>query len=202
MLPRSILCHAAKLAPVVLTCALAADVAWCARAELMGAKISLDEPGEPPGLFVEAHYEFDLPTPLINAMHRGIALYFAYSFELTKSRWYWLDKEVASSTFTIRLAFNPLTRRYAVSYSGYSLNFDSLEEALPYIKNIRRWRVAGAGDAKPGTTAELRFGLDVGKLPKPMQVTNQDTDDWNVVSDPAEIPIPTAVMSAAAAAEE
>ena len=179
MLPRSILCHAAKLAPVVLACALAADVAWCARAELMGAKITIDEPGEPPGLFVEAHYEFDLPTPLINAMHRGIALY-----------------------FTIRLAFNPLTRRYAVSYSGYSLNFDSLEEALPYIKNIRRWRVAGAGDAKPGTTAELRFGLDVGKLPKPMQVTNQDTDDWNVVSDPAEIPIPPAVMSAAAAAEE
>ena len=140
MLPRSILCHAAKLAPIVLTCALAADVAWCARAELMGAKITIDEPGEPPGLFVEAHYEFDLPTPLINAMHRGIALYFAYSFELTKSRWYWLDKEVASSTFTIRLAFNPLTRRYAVSYSGYSLNFDSLEEALPYIKNIRSWR--------------------------------------------------------------
>ena len=91
MLPRSILCHAAKLAPVVLTCALAADVAWCARAELMGAKITIDEPGEPPGLFVEAHYEFDLPTPLINAMHRGIALYFAYSFELTKSRWYWLQ---------------------------------------------------------------------------------------------------------------
>ena len=202
MLPRSILCHAAKLTPIVLTCALAADVAWCARAELMGAKITIDEPGEPPGLFVEAHYEFDLPTPLINAMHRGIALYFAYSFELTKSRWYWLDKEVASSTFTIRLAFNPLTRRYAVSYSGYSLNFDSLEEALPYIKNIRRWRVAGAGDAKPGTTAELRVGLDGGKLPKPMQVTNQDTDDWNVVSDPAEIPIPTTVMSAAAAAEE
>ena len=162
MLPRSILCHAAKLAPVVLACALAADVAWCARAELMGAKITIDEPGEPPGLFVEAHYEFDLPTPLINAMHRGIALYFAYSFELTKSRWYWLDKEVASSTFTIRLAFNPLTRRYAVSYSGYSLNFDSLEEALPYIKIFRRWRVAGGGDAKPGTTAELRFGLDVG----------------------------------------
>ena len=136
-------------------------------------------------------------------MHRGIALYFAYSFELTKSRWYWLDKEVASSTFTIRLAFNPLTRRYAVSYGGYSLNFDSLEEALPYIKKYSPvGEVAGAGDAKPGTTAELRFGLDVGKLPKPMQVTNQDTDDWNVVSDPAEIPIPTAVMSAAAAAEE
>ena len=55
-----------------------------------GRKITIDEPGEPPGLFVEAHYEFDLPTPLINAMHRGIALYFAYSFELTKSRWYWL----------------------------------------------------------------------------------------------------------------
>ena len=133
MLPRSILCHAAKLAPVVLTCALAADVAWCARAELMGAKITIVEPGEPPGLFVEAHYEFDLPTPLINAMHRGIALYFAYSFELTKSRWYWLDKEVASSTFTIRLAFNPLTRRYAVSYSGYSIS-TVLKRRFPILK--------------------------------------------------------------------
>lgn len=191
----------AWLAPIALAGAMLPGSAWAARAELMSAAITIDEPGEPAGLFVEAHYEFDLPTPLINAMHRGIALYFTYSFELSRSRWYWFDKEVSSSQFNIRLAFNPLTRRYAVSYSGYSINFDRLEEALPYIKNIRRWRVAPAGAVREGVTAELRFYLDTGKLPKPMQVTSQDSEDWTVESGPAQIPIPSAILGASQAQE-
>lgn len=197
MLRHRALRNTARLAPLLLAAAMASDAAWAAKAELMSARLTLDEPGEPPGLFVEAHYEFDLPTPLINAMHRGIALYFTYAFDLSKERWYWLDKELASSRFKVRLAFNPLTRRYAVSYSGYSLNFDSLEEALPYVKNIRRWRVAGTRDVRPGTEAELRFYLDASKLPKPMQVTNQDSSDWSVESDAVSVPIPSALIEAA-----
>lgn len=188
----------ALVAPLLLAAALlCAGPASAARAELMGAALSIDEPGEPPGLFIEAHYEFDLPLPLIDAMHRGIALYFTYEFDLSKSRWYWFDRDVATSTFNIRLSFNPLTRRYAVSYSGISLNFDSLDEALPYIKNIRRWRVADStAAAGSGFTAELRFYLDAGKLPKPMQVTNHDSVDWTVESDWSAIRIPAEVAQA------
>lgn len=165
--------------------------AEAAKAELMSAALTVDEPGERPGLFIEAHYEFDLPMPLVDAMHRGIALYFSYEFELSKDRWYWFDKNVAESVFNIRLAFNPLTRRYAVSYSGISLNFDTLEEALPYIKNIRRWRVASSAEAAgSGLSAGIRFYLNAGKLPKPMQVTNHDSGDWTVESDWSPIALP------------
>lgn len=186
-------------APLILSAALlASGPASAAKAELMSAALTLDEPGERPGLFIEAHYEFDLPMPLIDAMHRGIALYFKYEFGLSRERWYWLNKDVAESTFNIRLAFNPLTRRYAVSYSGISLNFDTLDEALPYIKNIRRWRVA-ASDAAAGSNyqAEIRFSLDTGKLPKPMQVTNHDSGDWTVESSWEPVAIPEDVRRAA-----
>lgn len=172
--------------------------AFAQRAELMEVRLTLDEPGERPGLFIEAHYEFDIPTPLIDALHRGIALYFTYEFDIFKKRWYWVDKDVAQSTFNIRLAFNPLTRRYAVSYSGISLNFDTLEETLPYVKNIRRWWVAASDVAsKKDITAAVRFFLDAGKLPKPMQVTNHNSDEWTIESDWSSITIPDTIRSLA-----
>ena len=189
-----------QLAAQTLCAALlaAALPALAARAELMGAELTADEPGERPGLFIEAHYEFDIPMPLIDAMHRGIALYFTYEFDLSRKRWYWLDKDVAESDFHIRLSFNPLTRRYAVSYSGISLGFDSLEEALPYIKNIRRWRVAASDAAsRSDVAASLRFYLDASKLPKPMQVTSHDSDDWTIESDWQPVAVPESLRAPA-----
>lgn len=176
----------------------ASGVAFAQRAELMDVRLTLDEPGERPGLFVEAHYEFDIPAPLIDALHRGIALYFTYEFDISRKRWYWVDKDVAKSTFNIRLAFNPLTRRYAVSYSGISLNFDTLEETLPYVKNIRRWWVATSEVAsKKDITVAVRFFLDTGKLPKPMQVVNHNSEEWTIESDWSPIAIPETIRSLA-----
>ena len=100
---------------------------------------------------------------------------------------------MAEIKFTIRLAFNPLTRRYGVAYNGLSLNCDALEQALPYIKRLRRGRVApsGAGTNTEDFAAEIRFFLDTEKLPKPMQVTTNDSVDWTVESDWAPVPIPS-----------
>ena len=153
---------AVMLAACILATALLPATAQAVEATLLAVEITRDEPGERPGLFVADHYEFDLPQPLIDALHRGISLYFTHEFSLVQTRWYWFDKPVAESKFTIRLAFNPLTRRYGVAYNGLSLNFDSLEQALPYIKSLRRWRVAPSG-AVPTTddlAAEIRFFLD------------------------------------------
>lgn len=179
-------------------CPVGADAA---EATLMQAQITRDEPGEPPGLFVRASYEFDLPQPLIDALHRGIALYFAHEFTLTKNRWYWTDRTVAEDRFNIRLSFNPLTRRYRVSYNGLSLNFDTLEQALPLIKNIRRWRVADHGivGEPDDYSAEISFQLDVSKLPKPMQVTSGDSEDWTLTSGTHRLDIPAEAVDAAPA---
>lgn len=193
---RALCSHLLTLLSVAML--FATGSAFAQRAELMEVRLTLDEPGERPGLFVEAHYEFDIPTPLVDALHRGIALYFTYEFNISKKRWYWVDKDVAQSTFNIRLAFNPLTRRYAVSYSGISLNFDTLEETLPYVKNIRRWWVATSDVAsKKDVTAAVRFFLDAGKLPKPMQVTNHNSDEWTIESDWSSITIPNTIRSLA-----
>lgn len=166
-------------------------------ATLMKAELSLDEPGERPGLFVASSFEFDLPHALYEALHRGIALYFTHEFQLAKERWYWFDKTKVESRFMIRLAFDPLTRRYRLSYNGLSHSFDTLEQALPYIKSIRRWRVAPS-DVIRNTddyVAEIRFRLDATKLPKPMQVVNAGSSDWNISSDWEPVAITSDVVS-------
>lgn len=183
-----------RLAQVVAaTCAaLASTALLAAEATLMRAQLTRDEPGESPGLFLAASYEFDLPSPLKEALHRGIPLYFRHDFQLRQERWYWLDRMLEERYFFVRLSYDPLTQRYRVSYNGLSQNFDTYDQALPLVKNIRRWRV-GPSDIihdPDDYIAEVRFSLDTSKLPKPMQVTTAGAEEWTITSEwtPIEIP--------------
>lgn len=171
---------------------LVSVAALAAEATLMRAQLTRDEPGESPGLFLAASYEFDLPQPLREALQRGIALYFRHDFQLRQERWYWLDRTLEERHFFVRLSYDPLTQRYRVSYGGLSQNFDTYEQALPLVKNIRRWRVGPSDIIRDPNdyTAEVRFSLDASKLPKPMQVTTAGADEWTLTSEwtPIEIP--------------
>ena len=171
---------------------LVSAAALAAEATLMRAQLTRDEPGESPGLFLAASYEFDLPQPLREALQRGIALYFRHDFQLRQERWYWLDRTLEERHFFVRLSYDPLTQRYRVSYGGLSQNFDTYEQALPLVKNIRRWRVGPSDITRDPNdyTAEVRFSLDASKLPKPMQVTTAGADEWTLTSEwtPIEIP--------------
>lgn len=171
---------------------LVSAAALAAEATLMRAQLTRDEPGESPGLFLAASYEFDLPQPLREALQRGIALYFRHDFQLRQERWYWLDRTLEERHFFVRLSYDPLTQRYRVSYGGLSQNFDTYEQALPLVKNIRRWRVGPSDIIRDSNdyTAEVRFSLDASKLPKPMQVTTAGADEWTLTSEwtPIEIP--------------
>ena len=175
---------AASLLAAVISADMLSSTVRAAEAALMQASISIAEPGEKPGLFINSSFEFDLPQPLSEALHSGFRLY--------NDRWYWFDKIKAESRFVIRLAFDPLTRRYRLSYNGLSHSFDTLEQALPYIKNIRRWRVAPSNLIRSAEDykAEIRFFLDTEKLPKPMQVVNTGSSEWTVSSGWESVPIP------------
>lgn len=182
----------------ILPCWTPAGSARAEEATLMRASLTLDEPGERSGLFLSASFEFDMPQPLLEALHRGIPLYFVHEFRLTKDRWYWFDKEKISRSFLTRLSFDPLTQRYRLSYDGLSYSFDKLEQVLPFVKTVRRWRVGPADAIKSadGYHAEVRFYLDADKLPKPMQVVNTGRNDWTVASDWSDVPItPDVVVS-------
>lgn len=125
-------------------------------------------------------------TPLLSdVVARGVSLYFITEFELSAPRWYWLDEEVVSKTLTHRLSYQSLTRQYRLTTGVLHQNFVSAEEALRTMLRIRNWGIADRGALKTGRAynAALRFRLDVGELPKPLQVSAFGRKDWNLGSD-------------------
>lgn len=90
-----------------------------------------------------------------------------------------------------------MTQRYRLSYNGFSQDFDTLEQALPYIKTVKRWRVADTSSVKSEDyEASIRFYLDTSKLPKAMQATNTSFGDWTINSDWSAVPIPYDLINA------
>lgn len=125
-------------------------------------------------------------TPLLaDVVGRGVSLYFIAEFELSAPRWYWLDEEVATRSLTYRLSYQSLTRQYRLTTGALHQNFGSLDEALRTMLRIRNWGVADRGSLRVGRSynAALRFRLDVGELPKPLQVSALGRKDWNLATD-------------------
>ena len=105
----------------------------------------------------------------------------------------WLDKKVAGPTRHMRLAFQPLTRRWrlglsngasAASGQSSALNqhFETLPEALAAIRRISGWPVAELSDLEAGAKYRLdyRFYLDLNQLPRPLQIGALGQSDWNL----------------------
>ena len=129
--------------------------------------LTKEAPGETPGLYLNANFALHLPTQAEESLKRGVALYFVTEFELTKKRWYWTDKEVASASTTKRLTYSLLTRKYHLGGNGLSLSFSSLQDALSTLAAIRHWNVAGPrtiSGSFQDYSARLRFRLDRGRL--------------------------------------
>lgn len=125
-------------------------------------------------------------TPLLSdVVARGVSLFFVTEFELSAPRWYWLDEEVVTKTLTYRLSYQSLTRQYRLTTGALHQNFSSAEEALRTMLRIRSWGVADRAALKTGRAynAALRFRLDVGELPKPLQVSAFGRKDWNLGSE-------------------
>jgi len=145
------------------------------------------------GVYLSAAVQFDLPELVGEVLEKGIAVYFVAEAEVYRERWYWWDTKVASAARHMRLAYQPLTRRWRLNVSpvpisnagfGASVaqNFDSLQEALEAIKRIGRLRLADAaaiGD-DPEHAVVFRFRLDTSQLPRPFQIGAVGQSDWNI----------------------
>ncbi|WP_261803643.1 DUF4390 domain-containing protein [Variovorax sp. PAMC26660] len=146
------------------------------------------------GVYLSAAVQFELPTLVEEVLDKGIAIYFVAEGELFQERWYWTDRKVAQVQRHMRLAYQPLTRRWRLNVSplpitgavglGISLNqnFDTLGDALDAIKRIGRMRlgdVAEIGD-EPLHQVTFRFRLDTSQLPRPFQIGVVGQADWNI----------------------
>jgi hypothetical protein len=133
---------------------------------------------------------------LVDAVNRGVPLYFIMEFELSRDRWYWFDERVIRKSKTARLTYHAITQQYRVAFGGlHQLSFPTLEEALSGALTLRGWMIAGidntkavnalkAFQKKPGDfEARFRVRLDSSQLPKPLQVNAFTNRDWALSSD-------------------
>ena len=142
---------------------------------------------------LSAQLQFEIPSVVEDALLKGIPMVFVYSAEVLRERWYWYDKKVQGAERHMRLAYQPLTRRWRLNVGtgpaasagvGLALNqsFDSLAQALSAIKRVAKWKIADTAELDLGTRykVDFRFRLDLGQLPRPFQIGALGQSDWDI----------------------
>ncbi len=145
------------------------------------------------GLYLSARLPFSLPEGMDDALHKGVPLHFVWQAEVLRPRWYWADQKIANLSRVIRLAYQPLTRRWRLSVSSglpgdagvvnaLHQNVDTLQEALAIVTRVSGWKVADGSVLAPDTAyrVQLRFRLDAGLLPRTFQIGVPGRDDWRL----------------------
>jgi hypothetical protein len=106
-----------------------------------------------------------------------------------------MNQKVVSAERHMRLAYQPLTRRWRLSAAsgvitkaglGVALNqnFETLTEALTAVQRLSRWKISDAAeiDLEQPHLVEFRFRLDVSQLPRPLQIGTLGQSDWNIAA--------------------
>ncbi|MGB4584626.1 MAG: DUF4390 domain-containing protein [Rhodoferax sp.] len=145
-------------------------------------------------LWLSTQLQFDLSPAVVDALHKGIPIFFVAEANVLRERWYWTNKRIVTARRQFRLAYQPLTNRWRLNISsgeiaepalGLALNqnFDSWTEALATVRRMTRWKIADASDLAPNARylVEFRFWLDLAQLPRPLQIGTMGQADWSVV---------------------
>jgi len=138
------------------------------------------------GYKLSAAFSFELTHGLEDAVTHGVPLFFTTDLEITRPRWYWFDERAVNTSETIRISYDPLTRKFHAAVKGHlGQTFDTLDEALSVVRRPARWIVAERGAFKSGENyhAAVRMRLDVALLSKPFQVHALNNSDWRLSSD-------------------
>ncbi len=137
------------------------------------------------GYALSADFQVSLNPRLEEAVNKGVVLYFVTEFELTRSRWWWVDEQAVRRTLEWRLSYHALTRQYRLYRGGLHQSFATLENALRVMSRIRRWPVADKTDIRTEQTyqAGLRMRLDLSQMPKTFQVNALSNRDWTLSSE-------------------
>lgn len=179
----------------LLVCAgLLWAVGGAARAEVPTTEIStlrFERDGE--AVLLTAAVKFELSAAVQEALFKGVPMVFLAEVDVFRERWYWTNKKVLSAERHMRLAYQPLTRRWRlnvasglITQAGLAValnqNFDTLADALAAVQRLSRWKIADVSDLdlEQRHLVEFRFRLDVSQLPRPFQIGTLGQTDWNI----------------------
>ncbi len=137
------------------------------------------------GYVLNADIDLELNPRLVDAISRGVSLYFTTELVIERPRWYWFNATVVERSLDYRLSYHAITRSYRLSIGSIHQSFDNLESAVRTMQRVRNWQVAELDTLQAGVSHEvsLRFRLDTSQLPKPFQVTAIGSSDWNIATD-------------------
>lgn len=134
------------------------------------------------GLTLNFGVRFELPRGVEDALLKGVPLYFVAEAEVFRDRWYWRDRKIGTASRVWRLAYQPLTRKYRVSFGGLNQSFDSLADALTSVRRVSGWKIAEAKDIDDGRHyVEFTYRLDTTLLPRPMQIGLGGQPEWTLL---------------------
>ncbi len=211
--------HAALCALVILLAGGAFTTAQAQKPQVF--QLNLQRTTE--ALYLSGRMELSPEQVVEEALFKSVPLYFVWQADIYRERWYWTDRRIASATRTLRLAYQPLTRRWRVSLSNdaavnaggaglqYALhqNYDSLSEALTGVARVTRWKIADAArlPADENHRLEFAFRLDLSLLPRPFQIGLGNQPGWTIEvrdqiavpnrAEPDRTPVPAATLEAA-----
>ena len=155
------------------------------------AQFKLERAGDV--ILLTANVKFDLPSVVEDALLKGVALIFVAEADIFRERWYWMNKKVVNTERHMRLAYQPLTRRWRLNVAsgvitnadlGMALNqnFETLSDALAAVQRLSRWKITDASeiDLEQRHIVEFRFRLDTAQLPRPLQIGTLGQTEWNI----------------------
>jgi hypothetical protein len=148
------------------------------------------------GYQLSANFKINLPPSVEIALKRGVTLYFVSEFAINRSRWYWLDTDVARTEQITKFSYNALTQQYRLAHGSLFQSFYNLEEAMRVLGRQTSPAISASLLDKEGGSyfsrllkkgssccaASARMWLDVTQLPKPFQVNALTSNDWNLES--------------------
>jgi hypothetical protein len=133
------------------------------------------------GLGLSFHARFELPKGVEDALHKGVPLFFVAKADVFGNRWYWRDKRVASLQRTWRLAYQPLTRQYRVTFGGINQHHDNLSDAIASLSRVVNWKLAEPPQLDDGRYyVEFSYELDTTQMPRPLQIGIGGLSDWTL----------------------
>jgi hypothetical protein len=135
------------------------------------------------GILLNFAVRFDLPRGVEDALLKGVPLYFVAEAQVFRDRWYWRDRSIAKASRTWRVAYQPLARKYRVTFGGLNQNFDNLTDAMSAVRRVSNWKIAEAGQFEEGSRhyVEFSYRLDTTLLPRPMQIGIGGQPDWTLL---------------------
>ena len=155
------------------------------------SSIKVERSGD--AIVLSATVQFELSRAVEDALLKGVAMIFVAEADILRERWYWTNKKVVHAERHMRLAYQPLTRRWRLNVAsgqitnaglGLALNqnFEALPDALAAVQRLSRWKIAEVSDLdlEQSHLVEFRFGLDVFQLPRPLQIGTLGQTDWEI----------------------